>query len=440
MQLDLKHIEQDALRKASDPLYRVVSSIQRIWMIDLRTDLLASMWVFEDPDKRVIQAPRWHRLETDSTDWMENTDLKYSATILAIQPRPPPGEDTEDLAIMVFDQNDWRYLLIDLIQPLRTTRYAVQVPFDHTVLEIFREIATNEIALKSLLTTSMTMRWEAHEGAQVFRSSEIPHVPSGSYVTLRITDTVCLDEVAVRDRFTRTHNDIPTVHEQGDNTATPDEMEISFMLQIFASKRSQWDKIAFFVQNDPFHLPPPGNTVYWLSKRFFDLDNYFCIGGDEYVVDAGCELCLSNRPQPIQLASLIPTPRTISLSQSLPVEMQQTDGPAIMLPDFQVLIDVLLTTLPPVNVDWSDVFAGADEAVAQGFASLDCSALADVDRYILYTDGSKFRNMGALAGWSFVVFAETQGKYNLLHADYGLAQTEPMQKGDWSYCLQFQKC
>ena len=423
-------LDHNALRHAQDPLYRVVSSMRRLWLLDLSTDLLASIWVFMAPDQPVVQAPRWHRLAADSLDWMADTGLQPSTAILAIQPRPPPGEDTEDLAIMAFEQADWRYLLIDLIQPLRTTRYAVQVSFHHTVLEIFREIASNQIALKSLLTTSMTMSWAVPEGAYIFRSYEIPSVPSGSYVTLRVTDTVCLDEAAVRDRFTRTHDYKASVHEQGDNTATPEQEEHQSMLQISVHRRPQWNHFALVVPIDPFRsLPPPGNTVFWLSKRFFDLDNYFCIGDDEYVVDAGCELCLSNRPQPIQLASLLPAPRTISLSPSLPFAVHQAAGPSIKLSDFQVLLDMLFTTLPTVNVDWDDVLTGADATIVQDFANLDFAVSTDADRYILYTDGSHFRQLGALAGWSLVVFAEHQQKYSLLHADYGTVQIEPMQAG-----------
>ena len=176
-------------RMIIDPLYRLVRGVQHLYQLDMIRPVRLTLWPFGSPGIMVEVTGVTRLLFSDDMSRInlyEETN-QQSLTFALIQPRPPDrppdrGLGNQPIHMIGIAFSNYRYLLVDLYLPGQIVRTAVQVPFGHKVLDIYRVIAKGKIRLKALLTTSFTLIWQAPEGVQIFRSYEVPRIPSGSCV------------------------------------------------------------------------------------------------------------------------------------------------------------------------------------------------------------------------------------------------------------------
>ncbi|CAK9046628.1 unnamed protein product, partial [Durusdinium trenchii] len=301
-------------RLVIDPLFRAIHGVQRMLGLDPSKPLLLTSWIFCMDGPYADAEGTASLLEIENGDWSETLvgsfEISAQWTFLVVQPQPPAKADVEsDLHVLAFVHNEYTHLLVDLLLLDQTVRVAVQTAFDSTVLDVYRVIAHGRIRLWALLSTSFVMLWHAPEGILSFKAYEVPGVPSGSYVTMRVLDTMCLDDWSASTGNDRSRPD--TIHSasnapgDGGNTATPlgqaneyfEDSDGSSLLQRNVMRRckrgtllgsveagEQVGSVDFLYSNFT-RLAPPGNPIWWLNVDQEKMDDYFCVGSNEIVLD-----------------------------------------------------------------------------------------------------------------------------------------------------------
>ena len=172
-------------------------------------------------------------------------------------------------------------------------------------------------------------------------------------------------------------------------------------------------------------LPPPGNTVLWLSKSLQTLDEYLIVGEEEWVFDCPpvdgppTASGMTEIPQPVALADFLP----ISTDLQDMSERRRTPamGKALMSSsqDFEDVLEIdlfderlrenyeELTDLP------QDTSAWLDAGVCAQFVYWD---IQDTDAITFYTDGSY---ADGRAAWAFVVEASCHAGRFILGYQHG---------------------
>lgn len=208
--------EDELLRGAVDPLFRVVQRIRHHLPLRRRASLTVHLWFFEDDQVTTLPEARSLILQGDAHDWTNSAGLEGALAIMPILPKPP-SFDPGVFQLMAFTNDASRHLLVDVLLGRRVVREAVQCRTEMSVLDIYRMIATGKFAMWYLQTTSLKLTWKPPEGEVTYRSHEVPTVPSGSYVTMQIAGEECTD-----DSWLTSHGLHGSRERQaGGNTATP---------------------------------------------------------------------------------------------------------------------------------------------------------------------------------------------------------------------------
>ena len=420
------------LRLASDPLYRLVHGMRRLYDLDLMRPIQLTLWSFPHPGATVDPSGDTKFLLQDDACWtdMFQEEGDSLVTFAAVQPRPPdtgPGDQEVHVLGVLFPHH--RHLLVDLQLLGQTIRTAVQVTYDSTVLDIYRLAAQKSIRLRALLSTSVTLKWGAPEGAQMYRSYEVPVIPSGSYVQLRVTETMCVDnwdrmifetrEPATRESprsDTGVHTAPPVEH------GGPSHTGVS-LLQISSEVRGRqmW-------KYDPVQLlPPPGNTVRWIRWSLDTLDDYFWIGEQEVVIDV--RRSAQRDQQATRRDTSGPERQKVEISLAKEIQLNTMD---MRFPTFQPLVDALFVK-PVYPADLPFQFESIQDELSEahwkGLSNTPYTWIDSVDEIDIYTDGSFQANVNGLAAWAFVALAKIGGQSAIVGLDFELSVIDPMEPG-----------
>ena len=440
-------------RLVIDPLFRAIHGVQRMLGLDLSRPLLLTSWIFCTDGPSVDAEGATSLLEIEDWDWSETLvgsfEISAQWAFLVVQPQPPAKADAEsDLHVLAFVHNEYTHLLVDLLLLDQTVRVAVQTAFDSTVLDVYRVIAHGRIRLWALLSTSFVMLWHAPEGTMSFKAYEVPSVPSGSYVTMRVLDTMCIDDWSAATG--NEHSRHATIHStrnapgDGGNTATPlgqaneyfEDSDGSSLLQRNVMRRCRrWTlpgSVAVGEQagSVDFHfsiftrLAPPGNPIWWLNVDQEKMDDYFRVGSNEIVLD------YQNRTRSLSLFDHLPIPasrQAISLAGAL--DRDKHEEMTISLPDFHPLLDALFCKIPASNLPMPEIGPLLPDDLVQGMQELRTIVPSNSDTLEIYTDGSFMPERSEEASWSFVVLCRHEGHYGFVHYEHGLVETDPMMAG-----------
>ena len=418
-------------RLASDSLYRSVYGVRRLYELDMRLPITLTLWSFPLPGAQADPVGDTKCLLSDDSCWTEifQEESEQSVTFVAVQPRPPDnGLGDQEVHVLGVTFPHYRHMLLDLLLPLQTIRAAVQVTYDSTVLDIYRMVAQKRIRLKALLSTSVTLTWRAPEGSQTYPSYEVPMIPTGSYVQLRMTETTCVDnwDKLLQETHETTVGRNPLSH-SGVHTAPPagndgpDQVGTSLLqLKSEICGRQRW-------RYDPLNmLPPPGNPVRWIRWSLETLDEYFRIGEQEVVIDI-CRAVRSDHHATRQDTSGHVQKVEISLAKEI-----QFNTLDMNFPTFQPLVDALFVK-PAYPADLPFQFVTVRDLLSEEhwkeLSTMQYTWIDGIDEIDIYTDGSFQANSNGLAAWAFVALAKKGNQSAIVGLDFGLSVTDPMEPG-----------
>ena len=142
------------------------------------------------------------------------------------------------------------------------------MPCVNTVLDIYRSLAQGSFRLLSLVSTSFTLTWQSPERAQVYRSFQVPHVPSGSYVVLQATEKMishCAEE-RERDRFNPTAQRRLSSHTSEVILTTEDKEDLVLMQRPATSEEETSSGAGYPSSSDPSSFVSTDRTAALTSE------------------------------------------------------------------------------------------------------------------------------------------------------------------------------
>lgn len=436
--------DMNDLRGARDPLFRLLHGVARLRQIDLRARTTVLLWRMEEPRLTTLSEPEIVELDGANSDWSMTAGVAESApgqwTMMVVQPCPPLHIDARTgIHILAFRHEAFRHLLVDLVLQDQVLRFAVQCSLTSTVLDVYRSIAQGSIRLLAMLSTSFTLTWESPEGRQVFRSYEVPQVPSGAFVRIEATDTFlpqCREE-RDRDRFSSTRTSQRRDHSLTKplDQETPDED--ASLLQTGWHRPPTW------------RLKPPGNPTLWKAQNMFSMDDWIRLPDSDLVIDHqpfaqpwaarskafDCSGQTGDLPIPPTGAMDPVIPKLTDLCEQTTrvISIDQALAPRMNMPDFTSLIEQICRSCDYGKFPYQMLAKCLPAEVKEDYESLCRTAKAPYEAVEIYTDGSYMPDQQVHAGWSFAVLIKDAQGWCLYDFGYGRVVTDALESG-WVGC------
>ncbi|CAK9069215.1 unnamed protein product [Durusdinium trenchii] len=265
MQLGSSYRLARELRTVNDPLYRLLVGSRRSSGVEDLTANQVTLWKLTGSTSQALLEAEQFTLHSDSDSWSVMVDPMWvndgQNVFSLVQPMPVSSVPH---MVHVFEtplRSEWKYALVDLLLRNQHVRAAVAYGPSDTVLDIYRIIAYGRYRLQRLLSTSLYLSWEAPETTFYYLATQVPRLPDGAYVVMRI------GELPVQ--------------------ACEDAGGLSLLQQGVVKIKSiePLEGKGAWRRHPVVGLRPPGNPVQWLNLRMESMDDCFFLWNTDVVVD-----------------------------------------------------------------------------------------------------------------------------------------------------------
>ena len=444
MQREISLHNTRELRNINDPLYRLLwgwrsgrGSARSSDAVEEPTMQRVTLWRLVGSTSQALFDAEQFTLHSDCDSWSTMADPLWvndgQYVFSLVQPLP---DSSVPQMMHVFETpllREWKYALVDLLLRHQHIRAAVAYGPSDTALDIYRIIAYGRYRLQRLLSTSLYMSWKAPENTFYYLADQVPRLPDGAYVVMRIGELPEQACVGVGGMF--------LLQQRAVKMKSIEPLE----------RKGTWRR------HPVAGLRPPGNPVQWLNIHLERMDDCFSLWNTDVVVDFPL----------LQFEAAIvettPRLRTIRLHEHIGGSGWQTkpqgpelrdpgagtlvnkcggqeqcgtavisDPKGIDFPDFAPLLHAIYVDLPrggQMNFDFEGLRDYMEESIWNELKRIPYKWMAQVERMEIYTDGSMGDSEVCAASWAFLVFGYWQGEKFIIALDYGLCPTDPMEEG-----------